>query len=613
VSKSTGLFIALFAALSSGVVPAAEMADVKVNSLREAYYGDLHLHTSYSTDVHMLGGTSVDPDTAYRFAKGERIRYLGEEIQRAVPLDFLAVTDHSENLGAFAGLDDPNSRVSRSDAGKQVKEVGQALSRRDMRHFWEAWIDFFVGSQNRLPADLKRLSDAAWKRTIEAANRHYEPGRFTTFIGYEWTAMPFGANLHRNVIFRGDRAPSPFTAFDSKFPEDLWAWLGAMRKKGFEAIAIPHNPNASNGLMYGWSDSYTALIGPRYALMRQMNEPLSEISQIKGTSETHPLLSTTDEFANYEIFDFLEAARGYPGRAQGSYLRDALGRGLVLQQRGGVNPYKYGFVGGSDLHGGMTVSDQKDFWGEHSKVNLGGGKPTHAEAATLLSETRAVKQTAGSLTGVWAESNTRESIFDALRRRETFATTGSRLRIRFFGGWALDNVVLDDSGWVAAAYAAGVPMGGDLPPRPEGARAPSFVIWAAKDPNGANLDRIQVIKVWEEGGQPKEKVFDVVWAGDRARDAATGKVPSVGSTVDLKTGEYTNDIGAAELRAVWRDPDFDSSGAAAYYLRVLEIPTPRWSTLLALERGLPIPENVAAVVQLRGWSSPIWFTPAKSE
>ncbi|HEY4214146.1 MAG TPA: DUF3604 domain-containing protein [Steroidobacteraceae bacterium] len=615
-----GLFCAL--ATSEGTSLAGSPLDtVKINPLREAYYGDLHLHTSYSLDAYLQGNVSVDPDEAYRFAKGEVLRYLGQSVQRREPLDFLAVTDHAENLGVFNALDDPNSALSRSEVGKRSRMIRESLmspeAQSPSNQVESFFREFLLGDKNKLPEALKAESAAGWAREIDFANRNYVPGKFTTFIAYEWTAvsLPSWANLHRNVIFRGNSAPRPFTAFDSKRPEDLWAWLEAIRKQGFEALAIPHNANASNGLMYDWVDSYSHQIGQAYAEHRQANEPLSEISQIKGASETHPLLAQNDEFADYEIFDYLAGARHQVGRVEGSYLRDALSRGLVLQRQLGINPYKYGFVGGSDLHGGLSVSAQADFAGavHGNEVALSSSALSQAQAAHALgggeSETR--RLTSGNLTGVWAESNTRESIYDALRRKETFATTGTKLKIRFFGGWNFDKTLLQEVDWVAAAYARGVPMGGDLPARTDIVAVPTFVVYAVKDPNAGSLDRVQLVKVWEEGGKQMQKVFDVVWSGRRQQRTATDNLPAVGSTVDLKTGHFTNDIGATQLQAVWSDPAFDPRNFAAYYMRVLEIPTPRWSTLVAIEAGLPLPSDVPAEVQQRGWSSPIWYTPTQ--
>jgi Protein of unknown function (DUF3604) len=600
---------------------------MKVNPLRDAYYGDLHLHTSYSLDAYISGTTKVDPNEAYRFAKGEVVNYLGEPVRRREPLDFLAVTDHSENIGLFSEFEDPSSTVSRSEVGARLRalleqlvdsnghrDFTRALKEPGFRDKIEAfWRDYFVGRKNKLPNNLKAESASAWSREIDFANRNYEPGRFTTFIAYEWTAAPYGANLHRNVIFNGNSAPYPFTSLDSREPQDLWNWLETLRKQGIEALAIPHNANASNGLMYDWIGAYQYM-DRAYAEERQAIEPLSEISQNKGSSETHPLLSPNDEFANYEIFDFMESDRRQAGRLQGSYLRDALSAGLVLQRSLGANPFKYGFVGASDLHSGLSVSSQADYGGIPWAVNMGGGKPTRAQVAHDLTDGNivefALKTTSGNLTGVWAESNTRESIYSALRRRETFATSGTRLKFRFFGGWDFVNNLLQKKNWIATGYANGVPMGSDLPARPARparVKAPTFAIWAVKDPNGANLDRVQVIKVWEEDGQQREKVFDVAWSSNRKLDPQTGKLTPVGDTVDLTTGNYTNTVGATELKTLWQDPQFDPRRLAAYYLRVLEIPTPRWSTLLAIHNGLPLPKNVAATEQQRGWSSPIWY------
>lgn len=583
---------------------AAEAPQVTVNPLRQAYFGDLHLHTSYSLDTYLGGAMGVDPDTAYRFARGEVVDYNGQPMQRREPLDFLAVTDHIEGLGIANELDDPESKLSRSAVGQALRAVVEAMTGADGRADVENFLDkpreyndllelsqaYAWGRKNELPEELRPASAAAWTRSVEFANRNYRPGRFTTFVAYEWTSAADGANLHRNVIFRGHATPAPFTAWDSRHPEALWDWLDAIRKQGFEALAIPHNGNASDGLMFAWLDSASGYIDRRYAEQRQANEPLGEISQNKGASETHPLLSPNDEFANYEIFDYMEGDRRHPGRPAGSYLRDALSRGLVLQREVGVNPYKYGFAGASDLHSGLSVSAQADYAGSYYKPNIAAGRPSQAEAASILTVgSRRVEQNRqtmpGSLTGVWAESNTRESIYDALRRRETFATTGTRLQVRFFGGWELTDALLNSEKWIQAAYQRGVPMGGDLPAPPAGAGAPAFVIWASKDPAGANLDRLQVIKVWEDAGQQQERVFDV--AVSQSKNAA----------------------GSPELKVVWKDPAFEPQQLAAYYVRILEIPSPRWTTLLAAEAGVPVPGDVPASIQQRGWSSPIWYTP----
>lgn len=591
---------------------------IEVDPERHAYYGDLHLHTSYSADAYLLYGTTVDPDEAYRFARGEVVDYLGQSVQREEPLDFLAITDHAEEIGVFTELDSPGSTVSRTTLGKKLRaDLATAVTGTLRKILWPATS---VDVESEWDSAAKPASASAWQRYIGIANRYYVPGRFTTFIAYEWTSTPDGNNLHRNVIFRGDSAPYPFTSADSEKTEDLWLWLETLRKRGVEALAIPHNGNRSNGLMYDWVDSNGRPIDQAYAQSRAANEPLTEISQLKGSSETHPSLSPNDEFGNFEILDQI----GIPGtlsRPSGSYVRDALSRGLVIQRRIGANPYKYGFVAGSDFHTGLSVSDPSSHYGHEGHVGLGGGRPTKDQAAGALGERSRdagivfdipmLKTMSGNLTGVWAESNTRESIYDALRRKETFATSGTRVKFRFFGGWELGRHLIEQKDWVATAYRTGVPMGSDLPREPTGVKAPSFAIWTIKDPNGANLDRVQVIKVWEENGQQKERVFDVIWSGKRTLDPITGRLPAIGDTVDLTTGSYSNSIGSVELKGSWKDPEFDPRYFAAYYLRVLEIPTPRWSTLLAIRNDLPLADGVPVTEQQRAWSSPIWYVPAK--
>lgn len=611
ITQST-LLLASYLFQSAAV---AQATTIKVNPLRDAYYGDLHLHTSYSLDAYFAGTDVVDPEKAYRFARGDAVGYLHQSIRRREPLDFMAVTDHAEYLGIFTNLDDPKSAVSQSDAGREVNAwIRAGKSTSDFpSSLSEMFKDWGHPRKEPLPEALKDASMSAWQREVGIANREYEPGKFTTFIAYEWTAGVGDGGLHRNVIFRGNSAPYPFSSLDSNRPEDLWAWLNTIRKEGYEALAIPHNGNVSNGLMYDWVKSDGKPIDDLYAQERQSNEPLSEIAQTKGQSDVYPLLAPSDEFANFEVMETWDGKPVANYKAAGSYLRDAFGRGLVLERELGVNPFKYGVVGASDIHTGLSVSSQQDWDGSFWRADLGARKLDKKEAAEILNRSTIVLDgpgtTAGALTGAWAESNTRESIYDALRRRETFATSGSRLKFRFFGGWNFDQDLLQRKDWIATAYAKGVPMGGDLAPRLVAAQVPTFAIWAVKDPNGANLDRVQVIKVWEQDGKQKERVFDVVWSGTRQPDGKTGKLPAVGNTVNLKAGTYVNNIGAVELETLWKDPEFDPKRFAAYYLRVLEIPTPRWSTLVAAKNSLPLPMSVPATEQQRGWSSPIWYTP----
>jgi hypothetical protein len=611
MTKLTAAVMALVAATNTVfTAAAAESPSAPAASQRQALFGDLHLHTTQSFDAYVMLGTRVTPDEAYRFAKGETVTVLGQPVRRAEPLDFLAVTDHSENMGVFNSLDDANSELSRSAIGQKVKKDGP-------KAFWDV-IKLTMGGKSLPVSDTKPLIASAWQREIDAANHNYQPGKFTTFIAYEWSSMPSGKyNLHRNVIFSGDKAPLPFSSLDSNKPEDLWTYLESVRKAGYEALAIPHNANASNGLMYDWVDSYGRPIDEAYALRRAANEPLSEISQNKGQSETHPALSPNDEFANFEVFDHLLIG-GTKSDPPGSYVRDAYGRGLTIEHKVGVNPYKFGVVGASDFHNGLSTSAENAYGGsiggidpkqpppedELAKTYSGDGAPDQSLETILFAS--------GNLTGVWAEENTRESIYAALRRKETFATSGTRLQLRFFGGWDYAPGLLKSSDWVRQAYAAGVPLGGDLPARPASSKAPSFIISALKDPNGANLDRAQVIKVWLDGEKYQEKIFDVALSDRRKVDAKTGRAPPLRNTVNLKTASYTNSVGATQFSTVWTDPEFNSSAAAVYYLRVIEIATPRWSTILAVRRHSALPATVPASVQERGWSSPIWYSPAKS-
>ena len=605
------------------IVKAATAVPVKAGGpeTRQAYYGDLHLHTTNSFDAYVLMGTKTTPEEAYQFARGDVIDYLGEKVRRREPLDFLAVTDHAENIGVFNELDDPNSALSKSELGQKLRKAKaegklDLTAKRNGDNQALAIISTLLKPETlkAVPGlDAAKISSSVWQREIDAANHYYKPGKFTTFIAYEWASMPNGQNLHRNVIFRGNTAPNPFSSFDSFKPEDLWTWLNKIRSQGTEALAIAHNANASNGLMYDWTTLDGRPIDVAYAELRRQNEPLSEITQNKGTSETHPSLSPNDEFANFEIFDRLLISP-QKSRPAGSYLRDAIGKGLVLDEKIGANPYKDGFVGAADLHGGLSVSSEQDYGGNVGGANIGGGKTSPEAAKAILSQNNdaaafnvTITSSAG-LTGVWAEKNTRESIYDSLRRKETFATSGTRIKVRLFGGWNFAQGFDKAANAVKVAYATGAPMGSDLPARPNGAAAPSFVVWALKDPNGANLDRVQIIKIWTEGGSQQEKVFDVAFEKTRKHDAS-GKLAAVGNTVDLKTATFKNTIGSVSLATVWRDPEFKANQRAAYYVRVLEIPTPRWTTLLAVKSGVDIPNSVAATIQERAWSSPIWYTP----
>jgi Protein of unknown function (DUF3604) len=593
---------------------------------RRAFFGELHLHTGYSFDAYAIVGTRTTPEDAYRFAKGEPVSYLGQTVQRSRPLDFTAVTDHAEYIGTFNQLDDPNSALSKSETAKSFHQHPIQVY---------AKIEKALASYLDAPdLNARAAMASAWKREVEAAERNYQPGKFTTFVAYEWTSFPDQKfNLHRNVIFKNTPPEAPFSAADSERPEDLWSYLEGLRARGIEALAIPHNANASGGLMFDWKDSDGHPINEAYAQRRALNEPLTEIYQHKGQSETAPELSPEDEFSNFEVVEQL--LTGGPAELNGSYARQALGRGLIIQSRVGTNPYKLGFVGGSDFHNALSNSDESGYAGNLSGIDPKVNLPDREAARHILAprpsadsaKTKSIEELAknvpqtwpgtatwsgAGLTGVWAEANTRESIYAALRRRETFATSGPTIRLRFFGGWKVPANALTAATWVSVAYKTDTPMGGDLPGRPGNAGAPGFIVQAAKDPMSGSLDRIQIVKVWLDGGDYREKVFDVVWSPGRKRDAKTGRVPPVQNTVDLKTATYDNSHGAPMLSGVWHDPEFDPAKPAVYYARALEIPTPRWTTLLAVKRDLPLPTHVPATIQERAISSPIWYTPLGS-
>ena len=558
---------------------------------KKPFYGDLHLHTGFSFDAWAAMGTRTTPDDAYRFARGETVDWQGRRVRRRDPLDFLAVTDHAEFMGVMNQLEDPNSPLSRNEIGRSF-QANRATLFNTM---------FALIFQNRpVPEGLNAPAAmaSAWARQIEAANANYRPGKFTTLIGYEWTAqVTSGAyNLHRNVIFNSDRAPLPFSSVDSSRPEDLWTWLDVLKDQGVEAIAIPHNSNGSGGLMFDWLMGDGRPIDAAYARRRAAHEPLIELVQNKGQSETTPSLSPNDEFANFEVYDYLivEGRNGVRSFVQGSYARQALGRGLVLGERLGANPFRFGFVGGTDFHNGLSTSREDAYAGGIFGIDPETTQPDRETARRVLSPNPIAGAppdaawSSGGLTGVWAEENTRPAIFAALKRRESFATSGTRLRVRLFGGWSFPATPFARSNWPDAAQRTGVTMGSDLPARPAGAAAPRFLLWAAKDPEGADLERLQIIKVWAKAGDAQEKIFDVVRAGANPK----------------KTG-------AAELTADWSDPEFDPALPAVYYLRALEMPTPRWSALLAGRYSLPPASGVPASIQERGWTSPIWYTPAR--
>ena len=572
---------------------------------RQAFYGETHLHTSWSFDAFIFGDTKATPGDAYDYAKGKPIKHaLGYEMKIKQPLDWMGVTDHSEYVGVIQQANTPGTPLNMSELGKKLIVRDKADVQRIYLFLGDTMID------NKPIAELvsPALASTVWDKNNAYADAANEPGKFTAFNSYEWTSTPDNANMHRNVFFRdGKKLPKmPFSSFDSQAPEDLWAWMDKQRAQGIELLAISHNANLSDGLMFPTEVDFKGRpIDKAWSDSRMRNERLTEIKQIKGQSETHPLLSPTDEFANFEIMSYLLG--GPPGvfpKIPGSFVRDALRNGITMQDVKGYNPYKTGIVGGSDSHNAATPYRQDNYFGGHASLD---GDAKIRLSGDLVAGGDVRLMGPAGLSVIWAEENTRASLFDGMQRKETFATSGVRIKLRFFGGWGFGKTAGDGKDWVKNAYATGVPMGGDLPDAKS--KAPSFILWALKDPTSGNLDRVQVIKGWTKNGQSFEKVYDVVWAGDRKPDFGTGKLPAIGSTVNLKEATYTNSIGKTELKTVWTDPDFDPTLDAFYYARVLEIPTPRWTTIQAKELGVTLPANVPSTVQERAWSSPIWYTP----
>ncbi len=576
------------------------------NPLREAYFGETHLHTSWSFDAFVFGNTKTGPEDAYKFALGEAITHpAGFQVKITRPLDFMAVTDHAEYVGTINLANDPTSALAKLPIAEKLK----VRSKEDINRVY-----LFLGAsllQNKPIKELMspEVAGDVWKRMIAAADKYYQPGKFTTFAAYEWTSTPQNRNMHRNVIFLDSKkVPEiPFSSIDSDHPEDLWSWMETQRKAGNELLAISHNANLSDGMMFPLEvDSKGRPIDEAWARQRVNNEPLSEIHQLKGTSETHPQLSPNDEFADYEILNYLLGGEDRAPKVHGSYIREAYLNGLAMQNTRGYNPYKFGVVGASDSHNTASGYSQSDYFGGHGLLDA---TPDARLSGKKESGLAMDKLSTSGLGGVWAEENTREAIFAAMQRKETFGTSGVRIKVRLFGGWEFKPELLDRRMWVKTAYEKGAPMGGELPAAK--GKAPTFIVWAVKDPDDANLDRIQIIKGWTNRGQIFEKVYDIVWSGNRVPDSSTGKVPAVGNTVDIRNATYENSIGAVELKKVWTDPEFDPNLQAFYYARVLQIPTPRWTTYDAKTLGVPPRNDVPRTVQERAWTSPIWFSPAE--
>ena len=630
----------------AGGVPASALdmpadlivADPEANATRSAFFGDLHVHTAYSFDAFAFG-TVATPDDAYRFAQGEAVEHpAGFEVQLRAPLDFYAVTDHAQFLGAVEAAADPSTEFSALPHVQGLHNLN-ARENRTADGMVERVTTFrgFIPQTRAGVADgsidielVNQVARDAWADIIAAAQSNYRPGSFTTFVAYEYTTSADDrGNLHRNVIFRdADKLPAmPFSRLHSQNPEGLWDWMDGLRAQGIEALAIPHNANGSNGQMFKLVDWAGDPLDDDYAMQRIRNEPLVELTQMKGTSETHPALSPNDEWADFELMPY-RVGTSLPSEPSGSYARQALLNGLALQDAGVVNPFQFGFVGASDTHTGLSTVDEANYLGPSgvldSRGDLRGAAPLDPDVAALVAEAGRLRVEevdgrqygtggyetwgASGLTGVWAEENTRDAIYRAFRRKETFATSGPRMKVRLFGGYDFGESMLTEADLLSQAYARGVSMGAELLAEADG--VPTFIAWATRDPQSAPLQRLQIIKGWTVDGEHHEQVYDVACSDGGTVDPATHRCPDNGATVDVTDCSITTGVGAGELKTVWRDPDFEPEHRAFYYARALENPTCRWSTWDAVSAGAPPRSDLNATLQERVWSSPIWFVPA---
>jgi len=599
--------------------PAAEQASKPTYPPRPLF-GDTHLHTAYSMDAGAFGAR-LDMNDAYRFAKGEKVTASsGAPAQLSRPLDFLVVADHSDNMGFFPTLYSGDPDFLADETGRRWYDDIQEGGRAATRVASEVIASF---SANTFPEALASLPGTeiyaeAWKDTVDAAEAANDPGNFTAFIGWEWTSNDQGYNLHRVLIYKDDAEKAlqvePYTTvppLGSPDPKDLWKWMeNYQATTGGDILAIAHNGNLSNGIMFPLVDSFNQeAVDENYAMARAKWEPLYEATQIKGDGETHPFLSPDDQFADYGSWDkgnLTMSEMKSDWMLEFEYARSGLQQGLLIEESIGINPYKFGMIGSTDSHTALATADEDVFFGKHSGVEPGPDRAHHDIACFEGNCIGAYEMLASGYAAVWAHENTRESIFDAMMRKETYATTGPRMVVRFFGGWDYSAGDAGSADLAATGYSKGVPMGGDL--SAAGDKVPSFLIAAQKDPEGANLDRVQVVKGWVQDGERFEKVYDVVWSEGRTADAS-GNVPPVGNTVDIAAATYTNTIGAVDLKTVWTDPDFDPSISAFYYVRVLEIPTPTWQSFDVKAYGSEFPEGTDMLGQERAYTSPIWYTP----
>ena len=589
------------------------------------YFGDTHHHTANSGDAFM-NGDRLSPEDAYRFARGEEVvSSTGIPAKLSRPLDFLVISDHAEGLGVMYEVYNGNPVMMADETlarWNKMMKAGGSESAQAMNELVSAQAQGKLPNPVTDPAIAGPLQKSVWETYTETAERFNDPGRFTAMIGYEWTSVPGGNNLHRNILFRGNKEKAdqvmPFTAWESEDPEKLWEWMANYETKtGGNVLAIPHNGNLSNGRMFESVDFAGKPLTRDYAERRARWEVLQEVMQTKGNSETHPTLSPNDEFADYGIagWEFgnltMEDKPESPEMRPYMYLRGGLLQGLLHGQKLGVNPFKFGMIGGTDVHNSLTSIEEDNFFGKHVNQEPSPHRWNHVSKQGFDKTRYTWHYTAAGYAAVWATENSREALWDAMKRKEVYATSGSRMTVRLFGGWSFTDEDAKSRNIADAGYTKGVPMGGDLPAKSDSAKSPTFLVSAMMDAESGNLDRIQIIKGWlDSDGKTHEKVYDVAWGdADRRQPDKDGKLPPVGDTVDVADASWYNSIGDPDLRTVWTDPDFDASQSAFYYARVIEIPTPRWTAYDQKRFGIKMSNDVPMKTQERAWTSPIWYTP----
>jgi hypothetical protein len=625
----------IFASTLMIAVASLAAADDKSAASTQVYFGDTHLHSSYSFDAFLNNNHSADPDTAYRWAKGQPVihPYNRARVQIQTPLDFLVVSDHAEMLGVMKAVRNDSDLFADLGLWAGLKrwyamrlmndaidtDTGMAFFGRflPVSAQGEGHVDPVADPSNNISdvaifGDTTAVSSAAWNDIVDTAERHNDPGTFTSLIGWEWSSIPTGANLHRIVISPDGAEKSsqylPFGSDQSQYPEDLWKWLGETQERtGARFLAIPHNSNISKGYMFDTTTLRGEEITADYATRRMAWEPVAEMTQFKGDSETHSKLSPEDEFADFETYEYYiqTDAPDYVASAA-DYIRPALKRGLAIEKKVGVNPYKFGLIGSTDSHTGLSSSEENNFWGKMAKDST---PETKAAVGSNPNARNGWNMSASGIAAVWAAENTREAIYAAFKRKEVYATSGPRMRVQLFAGWSFPAGSAEEEDFAAIGYSNGVPMGSDLAATGRTDQAPSFLLRAVKDPMEANLDRAQIVKGWvDASGAEYEQVYNIAWSGERQLDA-DGRLPAVGNTVDLASARYSNSIGQAEFAVHWTDPDFDPQHSAFYYARVLQIPTPRNALFDARALGLDTPPKGPKTIQERAYTSPIWYQP----